>query len=58
MLARMYRLSVWDAAGKQFLPVFAYDWDHVMAYCHAETAIIANTTGWISDHPEQIERTP
>lgn len=58
MLTRMYELSVWDNKGRQYLPVFDYAWRDVMAYCRANTAIVANTTGWINDHPEQMEKTP
>ena len=58
MLERMYRLSVWDEKGRQFLPVFDYEWRDVTGYARAETAITTNTTMWLKDYPEQADNTP
>ena len=49
MVETMYRLSVVDKAGQQYLPLFSYDWTKVEAYDRAEDAIRANTANWIND---------
>lgn len=49
MLERMYRLSVWTNEGKQYLPIFDYEWRDVTSYVPAEEAIIHNTTLWLNE---------
>lgn len=47
MLEKMYRLSVWDARGKQFLPVFTRDrTGEVEFYTWAPDAIMLNVQEW------------
>jgi hypothetical protein len=53
MLVRMYSMSVWDEKGRQFLPIFDYEWRDVMGYQRADEAITNNTQNWINDHPEE-----
>ena len=49
MLTRMYSLSVWDAVGRQYLPVFDYDWRNVSHYECAKTAIQTNWDNYFSE---------
>ena len=52
MLETMYRLSVWDSKGRQYLPVWDYEWQDVTTYIPAEDAIRTNVTAWLRDHVE------
>lgn len=49
MLETMYRLAVWDSEGRQYLPVWDYEWRHVTNYVPAEEAIKTNLRNWIND---------
>ncbi len=40
----MYRLSVWDAQGRQYMPVYGYDGE-IVAYAPANDAIAI----WVAD---------
>jgi hypothetical protein len=51
MLVRMYSLSVWDSTGKQYLPVFDYEWRYVSHYEVAKSAI---ETNWNNYHSETV----
>lgn len=50
VMIRMYRLSVWDANGKQYLPVFDYEWRDATTYMPAEQAIMTNSLAWFQDN--------
>ena len=50
MLERMYKLSVWTGEGKQYLPVFDYEWRDITNYLPAKEAITHNTLLWFHDH--------
>ena len=50
MLIRMFKMAVWDNQGRQYLPVFNFDWKHVLHYAPAEDASGQNTTRWIYSH--------
>lgn len=54
MLIRMYSMSVWDNQGRQYLPVFDYEWRDIMGYTRADEAIITNTQAWVTDHTEEL----
>lgn len=42
MLMRMHAMPVWDNAGRQYYPVFDYDWKNVSHYALAEDAATVN----------------
>ena len=42
VLERMYRLAVWDAKGRMYMPIFDYDFNNVEVYAPADEAINAN----------------
>lgn len=50
MLTYMYSISVWDNEGRQYLPVFDYEWKQVTNYAPAREAISTNTNSWFQDH--------
>lgn len=52
MLEAMYRLAVWDNKGRQYLPVWDYEWRDVENYMPAEEAIVHNVTLWLNDEKE------
>ncbi len=47
-LLQMYKLAVWDASGRMYMPLYGYDGE-IVAYGRAEDAI----EQWIDDIPQE-----
>lgn len=52
MLLRMHGMPVWDRQGRQYYPVFDYDWKNISHYARAEEASALNIENFTGERDD------